>query len=73
MFKNKLKELLSELKNFKVQAILVLQYKKKNNRKIFYSCNKLVASNSDIDEEFKSMHQIIIIKIKNMLVKIGLS
>ena len=34
--KNKLKELLSELKKFKVQKILVLEYKKRNDRKIFH-------------------------------------
>ena len=34
---NKLKELLSELKKFKVQAILVLEYKKGNDNKIFNS------------------------------------
>ena len=31
LIKNKLKELLSELKEFKVQAILVLHFKKRNN------------------------------------------
>ena len=31
VIKNKLKELLSELKNPKVQTILVLRYKKRNN------------------------------------------
>ena len=35
IIKNELKELLSDLKKFKVQAKLVLQYKKKNDRKIF--------------------------------------
>ena len=65
MIKSKLKELLSELKNFKVQAILVLEYKKRNNRKIFHSRIKLIASDSDIDEAFKSMRQSIITKIKN--------
>ena len=35
MIKNKLKELLSELKKFKVQKILVLDYKKRNDHKIF--------------------------------------
>ena len=59
MIKNKLKELLSELKKFKVQTILVLDYKKRNDRKIFHSSAKLIASDSDIDEAFKSMHQSI--------------
>ena len=45
MIKNKLKELLSELEKFKVQAILFLDYKKRNNRKIFLSSAKLIASN----------------------------
>ena len=40
---------------------------------IFYSCTKLIASNSDIDEAFKFMHQSIMKKIKKLLVKIGLS
>ena len=44
MIKNKLKELLSELKKFKVQAILVLDYKKRNDHKIFHSSTKLTAS-----------------------------
>ena len=50
MIKSKLKELLSELKKFKVQTILVLDYKKRNDCKILYSCTKLIASNSDNDE-----------------------
>ena len=45
VIKNKLKELLSELEKFKVQAILFLDYKKRNNRKIFLSSAKLIASN----------------------------
>ena len=65
MIKNKLKELLSELKKFKVQAILVLEYKKRSNCKISYSSTKLIASDSDIDEAFISMHQTIMTKIKN--------
>ena len=65
MIKNKLKELLNELKKFKVQTILVLDYKKRNDRKIFHSSAKLIASDSDIDEAFKSMHQSIMTKIKS--------
>ena len=64
MIKNKSKKNLRELKKFKVQAILVLDYKKRNDRKIFYSRTKLIASDSDIDEAFKSMHQSIMTKIK---------
>ena len=66
VIKNKLKELLSELKKFKVQTILVLDYKKRNDRKIFHSSAKLIASDSDIDEAFKSMHQSIMTKIKKL-------
>ena len=65
MIKNKLKEFLSKLKKFKVQIILVLDYKKRNDHKIFNSSTKLIASDSDIDEAFKPMHQSIIKKIKN--------
>ena len=66
MIKNKLKEFLSELKKFKVQTILVLDYKKRNDHKIFHSSAKLTASDSD---KFKALWQ----KQKIMLVKIGLS
>ena len=65
MIKNKLKELLSELKKFTVQTILVLDYKRRNDRKIFHSSAKLIASDSDIDEAFKSMHQSIMTKMRN--------
>ena len=66
MIKNKLKEFLSELKKFKVQLILVLDYKKRNDRKIFHSSAKLIASNnSDIGEAFTSMHQSIMTKVSN--------
>ena len=73
MIKNKLKDLLSELKKFKIQTILVLDYKERNNHKILNSSAKLVASDSDIDEAAKIMHQSIMAKIKIMLVKVGLS
>ena len=36
MIKNKLKEPLTELNKFKVQTILVFDYKKISDRKIFY-------------------------------------
>ena len=65
MIKNKLKELLSELKKFKVQTVLVIDYKKRNDCKIFHSSTKLIASDSDTDETFKSMDQSIMTKIKN--------
>ena len=57
LIKNKLKELLNEMKKFKVSAILLLGYKKRNDRKILYSNVNLIASDSDIDETFKSMHR----------------
>ena len=69
MIKIKLKELSSELKKFKGQTILVLDYKKRNYCKIFYLCTKLIASNSDIDEAFKSMLQSIMEGIKRYACK----
>ena len=45
VIKNKLKELLSELEKFKVRAILALDYKKRNDRKIFHPSTKLIANN----------------------------
>ena len=48
----------------KVQTILVLVYKKRNDRKIFHWSVKLIASDSDIDEAFISMHQSIMTRIK---------
>ena len=65
--KNKLKVLLSELKKFKSQSILVLEYKKRNNGKIFHSSYKLIACDSDIEEAFKSTHQSIMTDIKNFV------
>ena len=65
VIKNKLKELLSELKKFKVQTILVLGCKKRNGCKTCHSCTKPIANDSDIDEALKSMHQSIMTKIKN--------
>ena len=49
--------------------MLVLHYKKRNNSKIFNLNTKLIASNSDIDEAFKSMHQSIKAKLKNYACK----
>ena len=57
--------MLGEFKKFEVQMILVLDDKKRNNRKIFHSSVELIASDSDTDEAFKSMHQSIMTKIKN--------
>ena len=47
-------------KKVKVQTVLVLYYKKRNYFKIFHSSAKLIASDSDTDEAFKSMHQSIV-------------
>ena len=65
VIKNKLKALLNELKKFKVQRVLVLKYKKRNDHKIFHSSTKVTAKYLDIDKAFVSMHQNIITKIKN--------
>ena len=65
VIKNKLKALLNELKKFKVKTVLVLDYKKRNDCKIFHSSTKIIASDSDIDEAFKSMDQSIMTKTKN--------
>ena len=46
VIKNKLKRLLNELRIFKVQTILVLDYKKRNDCKTFHSNTKLTASDS---------------------------
>ena len=53
--------MLSELKKS-----LNLDYKKRNDRKIFHSSAKLIASDLDIKETFKSMHQSIMTKIKKL-------
>ena len=63
IIKNKLKELLSKLKKFKVETILVLDYEKRNDCKIIHSYTKLIANDSDIDKTFISMLQNIITKI----------
>ena len=57
--------MLSELKKFKAHTKLVLDFNKRNDCKIFHSNTKLIASDSGIDEAFKSMHQSIMTKIKN--------
>ena len=60
---HKLNELLSDSKKFKVWTVLVLGYNKWNDRKIIHSSAKLIARDSDIDEAFISMHQIIVWKV----------
>ena len=62
VIKNKLKELLTELKKFKFQTILSLDHKKRNGFKIFHPSTELIANDLDIDEAFKSMHHSIIKK-----------
>ena len=59
VIKNKL---LSELKKFKVQTVLILDYEKINVHKIFHSSAKLIAIDLDIAEAFKSMLQSITTK-----------
>ena len=54
MINSKFKKLLSELK--KAQIRLVLEYKKRDDRKFFHSSAKIIASDLDINEAFKSMH-----------------
>ena len=50
MIKDKLKELLNEFKKSEIREILVLEYEKRNDRRIFYSSTKLTSSDSDIDK-----------------------
>ena len=53
------------MKKFKIETVLVLDYKNGNGYKFFHSNAKLIVSDSNIDEAFKSMHQSIMKKIKN--------
>ena len=55
--------MLSDLKKFKVQAILVLDYKKRNDHKIFHLIAKPTVCDWDIEEAFESMHQSIMINV----------
>ena len=65
MIENKLKEFLSELKKFKLQMISILEYKKRNDCKIFHSSTNLIASVSEINETFIiSMHRKILTRTK---------
>lgn len=43
---------------------MVLEYKKRNDHKIFHLIAQLMGSDSDIDGVFKSMHHSIMTKIK---------
>ena len=73
MIQNKLKELISVLETYKVQIRLVLEYKKRNECKIFHLSVKLIASDSDIDEVFISMYQSILTKITNYASEVWMS
>ena len=69
VIKKELKSFSVKFKKCKVQTVLVLGLKKRNDCKIFHPCTKLIASNSDIDKAFKSMYQSIMTKIKNYFCK----
>ena len=73
MIISKLKELLSKLKKYKLQTMLVLDYEKRNSGKIFHSVTKIIASDWAIEKSFIARLQSIMTKIKIMLVNIGLS
>ena len=45
--------------------MLVLDYHKGSDQKIFHASDKLIASDSDAHEAVKSMHQSIMTNIKN--------
>ena len=68
--KNKLKDLLGKLKKFKIQTILVLEYKKIGDHKtihiIFHLSAELIANDSHIDTTFRSMHQSVMTRIKKI-------
>ena len=53
MIRKKLNKFLSEMKKFKVLVVLVLDYRKRNDCKIFHLSAKLNACDSDIDEAVK--------------------
>ena len=71
--KNKLKELLNDLKKFRVKRILVLVYRKRNHCKIFHSSAKRIDSDSNIDEASNPCIKALLRKGRNIFVKIGLS
>ena len=60
--------MLGGLKKFKVQTILVSEFKKIDAHKVIYKIflfiTNLNLNDSDIDNAFRSMHQSIITKIK---------
>lgn len=64
---------MDELRTFKAQTSLVLDYKRTDGlkvmRKIFSSSAKLVLNDSDIYKTLGSMHQSVMMKIKNSVSK----
>ena len=52
------------MKKFKAETVLILNYSKRNDRQIFHSSTKLIASDLDIDKAFKFIHQSIMTKLK---------
>ena len=61
----KIKRLVKWVEKFKSESILALKYKERNDHKMVHSSANLIASDSDIDETFKPMHQSIMTKVKN--------
>ena len=61
---NQIKVLLTVLKKFKVQKTQVMKYEGRNDYHAFHSSARLIASDSDFEEAFKSMHQSIMTKKK---------
>ena len=60
-----IKKIVKWVEKVQTQTALILDYKKKNDPKIFHSSTKLNAINADIDEAFKSTHQSFMTKMKN--------
>ena len=50
--------MLKSYRKVKVQTVLDLHYKKRNDKEIFHSSTKLIASDLDIDKTF-SLNQFI--------------
>ena len=71
IIKNNIKELLRELKKFKFQTESILDYKKRNDSKIFHWSTNLITCVSETDEAFISMYQSTMTKI--IAVKFGFS
>ena len=67
---NKLKDLLGELEDFKIQTVLNGEFKKivdhKANAKPFYLITKLTANDSDIDKAFGLINQSVVTKNKKL-------